>query len=295
MNENGFQDKNLAELGEILRRTREEKGISLEDVVKDTKIPRRHLMAIESGSIDELPGKAFARCFIKEYLNYLKLERLWPQYDSLVALDEQVEISQVLGTYTPPPKGFKTTSRWWVYAVLIVLLVTSGGLLYVRREHIINVIKQQSQIAPSEEIAKETIKTPEDILTVLNETEGVQGKITLTDELKEKATLPSTPLLQEAKEKQKPTEELPKTLEITAARGNCWIRVLRGDEKIYEGTLRRNESKTFETKNEPLRVRFGNFSTVDIKWMGKVPEIPDKRASVITLLYQADGKVVKVD
>ena len=64
MNENGFQDKNLAELGEILRRTREEKGISLEDVVKDTKIPRRHLMAIESGDIDELPGKAFARCFI---------------------------------------------------------------------------------------------------------------------------------------------------------------------------------------------------------------------------------------
>ncbi|MGB4146415.1 MAG: helix-turn-helix domain-containing protein, partial [Acetomicrobium sp.] len=158
MNENGFQDKNLAELGEILRRTREEKGISLEDVVKDTKIPRRHLMAIESGSIDELPGKAFARCFIKEYLNYLKLERLWPQYDSLVALDEQVEISQVLGTYTPPPKGFKTTSRWWVYAVLIVLLVTSGGLLSVRREHIINVIKQQSQVTPSEEIAKETIK-----------------------------------------------------------------------------------------------------------------------------------------
>ena len=36
---------------------REREGISLEDVVKDTEIPRRHLMAIESGSIDELRGK----------------------------------------------------------------------------------------------------------------------------------------------------------------------------------------------------------------------------------------------
>ncbi|MEN2997298.1 MAG: RodZ domain-containing protein [Acetomicrobium sp.] len=62
---------------------------------------------------------------------------------------------------------------------------------------------------------------------------------------------------------------------------------------MYEGTLQRNETKTFETTGEPIKVRFGNVTAVDVTWMGTKAEMP--RGSVVTVLYQADGKVVKAD
>ena len=145
-----LKGKSISELGDILRRTREERGLSLDDVAKDTKIPRSHLLAIESGEMDRLPGRIFARFFIKEYLSYLGLSELWSQYDSFLPMDEQVEISSVLGTYTPPPKGFKATSRWWIYAVLILLLGASGSLLYLRREHVIDIIKHPRNVVSVE-------------------------------------------------------------------------------------------------------------------------------------------------
>jgi len=286
MEGNDLQGKDLVELGEILRRTRESKGLSLEGIVRDTKIPRGHILAIESGAIEKLPGKTFARYFIKEYLNYIGLRELWPQYDALIALDENVEISQVLGTYTPPPKGFRAASKWWVYAILIVLLITSIGLLYARKEHVLDAMKHQNQVASTQDSTKLATEVPRDL---------VQGGLPLAGESKG-LPLPSQSLSKDEGAK-KPVEETAKVLEIKATRGNCWVRVFKGDKKIYEGTIKRDETKTFDTKDEPLKVRFGNFPAVDIKWMGKTPEMTDKVKGSVTnvFIYHVDGKVVKVD
>ncbi|HHZ04973.1 RodZ domain-containing protein [Acetomicrobium hydrogeniformans] len=295
-----LKGKSLSELGDILRRTREERELSLDDVAKDTKIPRSHLLAIESGEMDRLPGRIFARFFIKEYLSYLGLSELWSQYDSFLPLDEQIEISSVLGTYTPPPKGFKATSRWWIYAVLVLLLGASGSLLYLRREHVIDIIKHPRNVVSVEtEVGPDA--SPEDILAVINGFEDNQEQSIVVERHDEdvslQATLPHVEggeaMKAQEKEKEETAKEISKILEIKASRGRCWVRVSRGDEKIYEGTLQRNETKTFETTGEPIKVRFGNVAAVDVTWMGTKAEMP--RGSVVTILYQADGKVVKAD
>ncbi|KRT34971.1 helix-turn-helix domain-containing protein [Acetomicrobium hydrogeniformans] len=295
-----LKSKSISELGDILRRTREERGLSLDDVAKDTKIPRSHLLAIESGEMDRLPGRIFARFFIKEYLSYLGLSELWSQYDSFLPMDEQVEISSVLGTYSPPPKGFKATSRWWIYAVLILLLGASGSLLYLRREHVIDIIKQPRNVV-SVETGVGADASPEDILAVINGFEDNQEQSIIVERQDEdvslQATLPHVEggeaMKAQEKEKEETAKEISKILEIKASRGRCWVRVSRGDEKIYEGTLQLNETKTFETTGEPIKVRFGNVAAVDVTWMGTKVEMP--RGSVVTVLYQADGKVVKAD
>jgi cytoskeletal protein RodZ len=293
-----LKGKNLSELGDILRRTREERGLSLEDVAKDTKIPRSHLLAIESGEMDRLPGRIFARFFIKEYLSYLGLSELWSQYDSFLPMDEQVEISSFLGTYTPPPKGFRATSRWWIYAVLILLLGASGSLLYLRREHVIDIIKQPRNVV-SVETEVGTDASPEDILAAINGFEDDQEQSIIVERPDEDVSLQVTlPHVEDgeamkAKEEEEAAKESPKILEIKASRGRCWVRVLRGDKKIYEGIIQLNETKAFETTGEPIKVRFGNVAAVDVTWMGTKAEMP--RGSVVTVLYQADGKVVKAD
>src|SRR5699024_10715050 len=55
------------QIGERLKEAREEKGLSLEDIQQKTKIQNRYLQAIEEDNLDDLPGKFYARAFIKEY------------------------------------------------------------------------------------------------------------------------------------------------------------------------------------------------------------------------------------
>src|SRR5690625_7041564 len=55
------------EIGVRLKEAREAKNLSLESLQETTKIQKRYLVAIEQGDFHVLPGKFYARAFIKEY------------------------------------------------------------------------------------------------------------------------------------------------------------------------------------------------------------------------------------
>lgn len=58
-------------LGEYLKRERELRGISLEEISEGTKISKRLLTYMEMGKWDELPGDVFARGFLKSYAEFI--------------------------------------------------------------------------------------------------------------------------------------------------------------------------------------------------------------------------------
>lgn len=62
------------EIGARLKEAREEKNISLDSLQETTKIQKRYLVAIEEGNLQILPGKFYARAFIKEYANAVGLD-----------------------------------------------------------------------------------------------------------------------------------------------------------------------------------------------------------------------------
>ncbi|HXE09625.1 MAG TPA: helix-turn-helix domain-containing protein [Acidobacteriaceae bacterium] len=64
----------VAAFGEQLRRAREARGLALESICETTKVPARHIRALESGSYDELPGGVFRRGFVRSYLAVVGLE-----------------------------------------------------------------------------------------------------------------------------------------------------------------------------------------------------------------------------
>ena len=61
-------------VGEILRRAREEKGISLGEVALSTKISPRILKAMEENDPEKLPPKTFLRGFVQSYASLLELD-----------------------------------------------------------------------------------------------------------------------------------------------------------------------------------------------------------------------------
>jgi cytoskeleton protein RodZ len=64
----------LAAFGEELRRAREERGMAVETICAATKVPVKHIRALEAGAFAELPGGVFRRGFVRSYLGVLGLE-----------------------------------------------------------------------------------------------------------------------------------------------------------------------------------------------------------------------------
>ncbi|MBV7265014.1 helix-turn-helix domain-containing protein [Erythrobacter ani] len=63
-----------ATAGGYLRAAREKKGFELDHISAETRIPLRHLKAIEDGAFDELPSRAYAIGFARTYARAVGLD-----------------------------------------------------------------------------------------------------------------------------------------------------------------------------------------------------------------------------
>jgi cytoskeletal protein RodZ len=101
----------LSELGQLLRKARLEKGISLEDMQETTKIRKRYLEAIEDGNYKLLPGNFYVRAFIKSYSESVGLDpnevlRMYRNVIPASQVETQVEPNHRKRT------GIKTNDLW---------------------------------------------------------------------------------------------------------------------------------------------------------------------------------------
>jgi cytoskeletal protein RodZ len=64
----------MSDLGALLRKAREQRGYTLEDIQETTKIRKRYLEAIETGDYKVLPGSFYVRAFVKTYAETVGLD-----------------------------------------------------------------------------------------------------------------------------------------------------------------------------------------------------------------------------
>lgn len=84
------------QIGEQLKEAREQKGLTLDDIQATTKIQKRYLVAIEQDDFHALPGRFYARAFIKEYAKAVGIddEELLADFDEEnVNVEEEETIS----------------------------------------------------------------------------------------------------------------------------------------------------------------------------------------------------------
>ena len=65
----------MGSIGDTLRSAREAKGISLKQAEDDTKIRKRYLQALEDGDYEIIPGRVYAKGFLRNYAGYLGLNQ----------------------------------------------------------------------------------------------------------------------------------------------------------------------------------------------------------------------------
>ena len=70
----GEPDASSPGVGELLRRRRTERGITLSDAERDTRINRTYLQALEAERWDALPAPVYTRGFLRSYGRHLELD-----------------------------------------------------------------------------------------------------------------------------------------------------------------------------------------------------------------------------
>ena len=61
-------------IGEQLRAAREARGLTLEQLAAETRIPQRHLQTIEAGEFSALPARTYAIGFSRTYAKAVGLD-----------------------------------------------------------------------------------------------------------------------------------------------------------------------------------------------------------------------------
>src|SRR5574341_111577 len=64
----------MESLGQKLKKAREAKGLSLEEIAKITKISEKSLVLIENGQYQDLPASTYIKGFIKLYAQCVGLD-----------------------------------------------------------------------------------------------------------------------------------------------------------------------------------------------------------------------------
>ncbi|RDZ12245.1 DUF4115 domain-containing protein [Priestia megaterium] len=303
----------MTELGQRLRKERESKGLSLEDLQKLTKIQKRYLLGIEEGNYEVMPGKFYVRAFIKQYCEAIGLDTdaIFEEYKSDIPSTQTEDMPQQLSRVRSRkeiPQHTKGVSKAYDYlpTVLVVAgVVVVGIIIWVIAQNIVSDKnkEQANQEAPNSEVqqsntqeetnettAKNDNSTSEDDQSAADKKEQEKEKAEKEKAAKEKAEKEKAEKekkdsgKQEYKEVQKTgrsaTYALSGTdafnLEVTSTQADTWLDVKNGKgNAFFSSILKKGETKEFDlTKETEARVNIGYSPGVELKVNGKAVDLP---------------------
>jgi len=226
-------------VGERLRVAREEKGLSLDDVARQTRIPIRHLEHIERGEWDALPAITYSVGFARSYATAVGLD------GPAVGAELREQLSGARSTAAGPaayyepadPARVPPRSIAIVAAILAVLLI--AGYLFWRHEAVGN--------APDEaQIADRT--TPADA----PQNPAPQPKTAPAGQPAQPAAAPTGPV-------------------VLAATQDVWMRVTDGSnpKALFQGTLKAGQTYAVPANAQAPTVRTGRADAVTVAIGGK--------------------------
>ncbi|MDR1837301.1 MAG: helix-turn-helix domain-containing protein [Treponema sp.] len=118
----------MESLGEKLQTTRIEKGLSFDQISRDTNISIRYLEALETENFSLFPGEPYVLGFLRNYGTYLELDiqKLISLYRALRIQEQPVPVEQLL---KHPPKFPKFIIP--LIIAIVVLCACGFGIYYL--------------------------------------------------------------------------------------------------------------------------------------------------------------------
>lgn len=128
----------MSSIGQELKRERELRGISLEEISSSTKISLRLLEALEEDRLDVLPGKFFIKAIISTYAKFIGLEEhsVLNRYYETSLLEEQSQESKPKKRKVLPviPKKIKRIIYSFMLIIFFLIFLCFIYLFFLKKE-----------------------------------------------------------------------------------------------------------------------------------------------------------------
>ena len=117
--------------GDHLKREREMRGVSLDEISAATRIATRFLRAIENEQWDQLPGGVFNRGFVRAVARYLGLDEENTVAENAAAVGDRPTVP----VWTGSPPAVVPDQPWlaWIATAVVAIVLLTGGWFGLRR------------------------------------------------------------------------------------------------------------------------------------------------------------------
>src|SRR5215475_3403709 len=144
--------------GDRIRREREMRGITLDEITESTKISRRHLEALEGEHFDQLPGGVFNKGFVKAYARFLGIDEDQAVADYSAAANEQPEAEDKfpLEIHEEPDRELnpRRSKLPLAFAIAALAGVLVGYFFFVKSKHSTANTESESGVTPGTTVTR---------------------------------------------------------------------------------------------------------------------------------------------
>jgi cytoskeletal protein RodZ len=259
----------LETLGKYLRKSREERGISLEKIASSTKINMSYLRSIEEDRYDLLPAEVFTVGFLKQYAQLVGLD------SEDVILRYRLAMQKARTDLADGPPDKSPGNRKQAFVMLCGLLFVLGILWVVfapgdaRKEERIRAIRIPK--SSPREIKRAQLWKDLELDAAGSQHPAPEGVTSAqTDPKGEGALLPES--------EGEPVEILVQAIRKT------WVQVEMDDGAPVERSLKPGEQCAFKA-NAKIQLRIGSGNGVRIVYKGKIFEDLGKKDDIIEISF----------
>jgi len=289
----------MGSFGDRLRREREQRGITLDDIALTTKIRAGLLQALEEEKFDRLPGGIFNKGFVRAYARHLGLDEDQTVADYLAASGEapvrrpaevgankaepaQPRIQLVREEVDEPAEGSHGI-RGMVAGLVVLVVVGAVAWFYYHHERRPESPAEQAQAVPTEpsrsaSANSPTNNTPSTTPAAASAAKGEKPPVSNTG-VQQAASLAAVPSQSET-----PAGMFSVRLK---ADEECWVQIV-ADGKSEEATLEAGLEKVISARNR-VTVRAGSVGALNLYFNGTKLPSQGEYGQVKTLVFGPQG------
>jgi cytoskeleton protein RodZ len=313
----------MGSFGDRLKKEREQRGITLDDISLTTKIGTRLLRALEEEKFEQLPGGIFNKGFVRAYARHVGLDEDQAVADYMTATGaNQPPIEENTFPVQAPERapasllaprihvvregrGTEPAAEvpWGLLAILLLVIALGfASWSYFHRTPEV----EQKKIAPPPASSAET--APATGAAVDSGSHGAAPSPDKVEPAPVNGTAPVTPIPTTEQISTQPSPVAQAGLQASAPlsgpaatpgsfivrlKGNddseeCWVSIVVDGQPPIEATLVAPYEKVVQARNE-VTVKAGNIGALDLFFNSKKLPSQGEYGTVRTLVFHADG------
>jgi cytoskeleton protein RodZ len=265
----------IGTFGESLKRERELRGVTLEEISAATRIATRFLKAIENEAWEQLPGGVFNRGFVRAVARYLGLDEENTVAEYTLAVGDRPSVP----VWTGSPPVVTPEQPWlaWIIVAVVVLALLSGSWFGARRLLAWRAARRAAQAAAvtatssSTDAPQPTTDAPANNLTP---SPGARDATSVAPASATDSASASAPIL--------PATDLME-LKIQAGK-RTKVTIVADNDMVFDGTMKAGENHFFSAADH-FQVSAKDAGVLHIELNGKTlaPLGPAGHAGKVTL------------